>query len=221
MFGFVEFVSFLIAIGFKHPQLISRGVEMDVLSDLGVNEKFAPDSESQDDSGLVTFVLRSLSLAWYPSTDTPCFQVLFSYVWRESWGPPSSLPPLCFTYNFADFSLFPWSESSGGIKSSPWPHLLHWLTFPGWPMYPQILWGGFNLPHVEIASCTQVKSCGSRGRVGEVVLNLSSCVSSCISYNKMRGKEQAVPLWHDDMPLDGCILRDLCGWRIVQALSHH
>lgn len=43
----------------------------------------------------------------------------------------------------------------------------------------------------------------------------------CISYNKRSARQKVVPLWQDDTALDRCVFRGMCGWRILQALSHH
>lgn len=42
----LAFVSFFIGIDVKDPLSITLGVEMDVLADLGVNQKFVPGSEN-------------------------------------------------------------------------------------------------------------------------------------------------------------------------------
>ncbi|EAW54993.1 hCG2003071 [Homo sapiens] len=56
-------ICLLIGIGFRDTLQITLGVEMDVLADLGVNQKLAPVSESYSYYGLVTFLFRSLYLA--------------------------------------------------------------------------------------------------------------------------------------------------------------
>ena len=65
--------------------------------------------------------------------------ICLRWEWRSSL---LLLPFFISVTTLADFYVFVWPKSSRGSRSFLWLHLWSWLTFPGWSMCPQMLWGG-------------------------------------------------------------------------------
>lgn len=147
-----------------------------------------------------------MSCFWHLSTDIPCIQRLFKYVWNEIGGPLHFLLAPCFTSitALADFNIVLWSESLEGIRSLPWPSSGPGLLSLGGPWTPRYSEESLAC-HIQNASCTQVGDCRSKTEVTggsakslQLCFMAASAIIKCEPRSKLSPCDRMTHLWMDE-----------------------